>query len=101
MFEQLIAQANAARLSGEITGDPYADDIAREAAEELTISRLGLGHQRALRAHVRALVAGYGAEHVAGVLADLWGALIPPEERTAFEVAFGEWAREHHRPNRK
>jgi len=100
VLEQLIAQADAARQSGDLTGDPYADMVAHEAADELAITRLGLGHIRALHAHVRALVAGYGAEHVAGVLADLWGALMDVEQ-TAFEAALSEWAREHHRPNRK
>lgn len=76
--------------------DHYADGIAREVAADLALSIMSHGHRRAIEAHLRALLAGWGyegtIEYVAGILDDLadiageesaWERMAVPKRRPA------------------
>jgi hypothetical protein len=50
--------------------DKYADQIAAEAAADLCLTIMSHGHRRAIEAHLRALMAGWGYEAAAQYLED-------------------------------
>lgn len=104
-----IAELQAKSDAAEI--DPEADKVALEAAKTLAGGQLRNGHFRGVRAHLRGLRKGMGAEYVADYLEALTemyaGPLRETEGLQAEAREVREWARlranmakpRHRRPN--
>ena len=73
-WDELILRARDSLWEAEtILGDDEADRVAKAAAKKLADGQLRNGHLRAIKAHIRALTDGLGADVTAEYLDEfLW-----------------------------